>query len=111
MSSYNRLGKDADEEDADEIIEMASKASLSDQQIQVQENVHGQIKAFCTFMDEILLPNDKTMNDPQKSSQQVNNSPRRSGLSLAVARSAPPTNHPGLFFFLSFYVLQACFEI
>ncbi|KAG5008508.1 hypothetical protein JHK85_027050 [Glycine max] len=57
--SYNHLGKNADEAHAEEIIEMASKASFADQQMQVQENVHSQIKTFCTFMDEILLPNEK----------------------------------------------------
>ncbi|KAK8480520.1 hypothetical protein V6N13_134762 [Hibiscus sabdariffa] len=55
-TSYNRLGKDAEEADAEEIIDMASKASFADQQLQVQENVHDQIKNFCTAMDEILLP-------------------------------------------------------
>ncbi|KAH1098682.1 hypothetical protein J1N35_015603 [Gossypium stocksii] len=55
-TSYNRLGKNADEADAEEIIDMASKASFTDQQMQVQENVHFQIKNFCTVMDEILLP-------------------------------------------------------
>ncbi|RDX73518.1 hypothetical protein CR513_46859, partial [Mucuna pruriens] len=57
--SYNRLGKNADEAHAEEIIEMASKASFADQQMQVQENVNLQIKTFCSFMDEILLPNEK----------------------------------------------------
>lgn len=56
MCSYNRLGKNADEADAEEIIDMASKASFTDQQMQVQENVHYQIKNVCTVMDEILLP-------------------------------------------------------
>lgn len=89
------MGKNAVEADAEEIIEMASKASVADQQVQVQENVHSQIKAFCNFMDEILLPNDKAVSDTLESSQQVSKSPRPSGLSLAVGRSAPPPNHPG----------------
>jgi len=57
------LGKNASEADAEEIIEMATKASVVDQQMVVQENVHSQIKAFCTFMDEVFLPNEKKVND------------------------------------------------
>ncbi|OIW01876.1 hypothetical protein TanjilG_31058 [Lupinus angustifolius] len=89
---YNRLGKSADEADVEEIIEGSSKTSATDQQIQVQENVHSQIKTFCTFMDEILLPSEKTVTDPFESSQQANTLPRRSGLSFAVGRSVSPTN-------------------
>ena len=59
--SYNRLGRDAEEADAEEIIEMAGKATLSEQQKQVQENIHYQLESFCASMDEILLPhNDRT---------------------------------------------------
>ncbi|TKY67752.1 hypothetical protein E2542_SST10648 [Spatholobus suberectus] len=86
-TSYNRLGKNADEADAEEIIEMASKASFADQQMQVQENVHSQIKAFCTCMDEILLQNEKMVNDHLELSQQANSSPHHSGLSSAKAVS------------------------
>ncbi|KAG2300796.1 hypothetical protein Bca52824_037268 [Brassica carinata] len=61
FTSYNRLGRDAEEADAEEIIEMAGKATLSEQQKQVQENIHYQLENFCASMDEILLPhNDKT---------------------------------------------------
>ncbi|XP_028787795.1 uncharacterized protein LOC114743743 isoform X1 [Neltuma alba] len=95
-TSYNRLGKNAVEADAEEIIEMASKASVADQQAQVQENVHSQIKVFCKFMDEILLPNDKVMSGTLESCQQASDLPRRSGLGLAVGRSAPPPNHPAI---------------
>ncbi|KAK4261924.1 hypothetical protein QN277_004858 [Acacia crassicarpa] len=95
-TSYNRLGENSVEGDAEEIIEMASKASVADQQVQVQENVHCQIKAFCKFMDEILLPSDKIMSDTLESSQQVSSLPHRSGLSLAVGRSGPPPNHPAI---------------
>ncbi|KAE8716837.1 isoflavone 2'-hydroxylase-like [Hibiscus syriacus] len=55
-TSYNRLGKDAEEADAEDIIDMASKASFADQLTLVQENVHDQIKNFCTAMDGIILP-------------------------------------------------------
>ncbi|XP_027914604.1 uncharacterized protein LOC114174061 [Vigna unguiculata] len=87
--SYNRLGKNADEARAEEIIEMASKASFADQQMQVQENVHSQFKKFCTFMDEILLPNEKMVNEHEPESTV----PRRSGLSFAVGRSDPAQNN------------------
>ncbi|KAI5397211.1 hypothetical protein KIW84_063143 [Lathyrus oleraceus] len=86
-SSYNQLGKSADESDAEKIIEKASNTSFADQAIQVQENVHTQIKTFCAFMDEILLPNEQTMKDPLGLSQQASVLPRRSGLSLAVGRN------------------------
>ena len=42
---------------------MASKASLADQQSQVQENVHAQVKIFVMSMDEILIPNTKRIGD------------------------------------------------
>ena len=91
-SSYNQLGKSADEANVEEIIEMANKASFADQQMQVQENVHSQIKAFCTFMDEILLPDKKMVNDFSELSRQTNTLPHRSGLSFAVGRSNTPIN-------------------
>jgi hypothetical protein len=51
---------------------MASKASVADQQMVVQENVHSQIKSFCTIMDEALLPNEKIVSDDSfKLSQQT----------------------------------------
>ena len=42
---------------------MASKASLADQQSQVQENVHAQVKIFAMSMDEILIPDNKRIGD------------------------------------------------
>ncbi|KAL2235080.1 uncharacterized protein LOC105160171 [Sesamum indicum] len=93
-TSYNRLGKNADEADADEIIDMASKASLAEQQKQVQENIHEQLSNFCMHMDEILLPDSKTgSGSPDKSSER-NAAPRRSGLGLAVGGTATSDN-PG----------------
>ncbi|XP_027360893.1 uncharacterized protein LOC113869011 isoform X2 [Abrus precatorius] len=89
-SSYNRLGGNANEADAEEIIEMASRASVADQQMQIQENLHSQIKTFCSIMDEILLPNEKMVNEHQQESTV----PRRSGLSFAVGRSDPAHNSP-----------------
>ncbi|CDY54268.1 BnaCnng26660D [Brassica napus] len=41
---------------AEEIIEMAGKTSLSEQQRQVQENIHHLVENFCSLMDGILLP-------------------------------------------------------
>ncbi|XWS68480.1 hypothetical protein CRYUN_Cryun04dG0094200 [Craigia yunnanensis] len=90
-TSYNRLGKNADEADAEEIIDMASKVSVADQQKQVQENIHYQIKNFCTAMNEILLPD---INKPQES--QSNATPSRSGLSFAVGGSGPTIGRPAV---------------
>ncbi|GAU25939.1 hypothetical protein TSUD_16770 [Trifolium subterraneum] len=92
-SSYNRLGKSAEESDVEKIIEDSSKTYYADQVTQVQENVHSQIKTFCTFMDEILLPNDKTVNDPLGLSKQASVLPRRSGLSLAVGKSSSSSDN------------------
>ncbi|XP_057962974.1 uncharacterized protein LOC131154304 [Malania oleifera] len=92
-TSYNRLGRNADEEDADEIIEMASKASVADQQKQVHENIHSQIKTFCMSMDEILLSDVNTVNELVDLHSQTSGAPRHSGLSFAVGRNAAPKEH------------------
>ena len=42
---------------------MASNASLADQQNQVQEFVHAQVKIFAMSMDEILIPDNKRIGD------------------------------------------------
>ncbi|XP_020215208.1 SET domain-containing protein 9 isoform X2 [Cajanus cajan] len=55
--------------------------------MQVQENVHSQIKTFCLRMDEILIPNEKMVNDHLKLSQQANSSLHHSGLCSANAVS------------------------
>lgn len=84
ISSYNRLGKNASEADAEEIIEIATKASVADQQMVVQENVHAQIKAFCTFMDAVFLPDEKKVNDVSfELSQQTKILPQHSDLRSA----------------------------
>ncbi|PKA55033.1 hypothetical protein AXF42_Ash003670 [Apostasia shenzhenica] len=87
-TSYSRLGENADEKDAEEIVEMASKASVADQQRQVQENIHDQIKHICGLMDEILHP------DSPNSTLQLRDSPKRSGLSFAVGNSASRVPQP-----------------
>jgi hypothetical protein len=89
------LGTNADEADAEEIINMANKASVADQQKQVQENLHSQIKGFCMSMEEILLPDIENIDEALKSPLQSNAASRRSGLSFAIGRSDQPTNHPG----------------
>uniref|UniRef100_M1BRN1 Uncharacterized protein n=1 Tax=Solanum tuberosum TaxID=4113 RepID=M1BRN1_SOLTU len=72
---------------------MAGKASLADQQKQVQENVHSQITSFCKYMDHILQP-DLTVKDKQGTpSSENNSSPRHSGLSFAIGRTAPLKDH------------------
>lgn len=98
------MGKDADEADVDEIIDMANKASVDDQQKQVQENIHLQIKSFCMSMDELLLPDVKKTNEVSESPKQSNATPQRSGLSLAIGRNRPGDKHPGEFFFATFFI-------
>ncbi|KAI5399690.1 hypothetical protein KIW84_064863 [Lathyrus oleraceus] len=98
ITQWHLCSANCDESDAEKIIEKASNTSFADQAIQVQENVHTQVKTFCAFMDEILLPNEQTMNDPLGLSQQASVLPRRSGLSLAVGRNgSSPDNYAGLF--------------
>ncbi|KAG2701810.1 hypothetical protein I3843_06G056600 [Carya illinoinensis] len=92
-TSYNRLGRNADKVDAEEIIDMANKASVSDQQKQVQENIHSQIKSFCMSMDEILLPNNKKIDEALELPPQSAAAPRRSGLSFAVGKDDQPNYH------------------
>lgn len=96
--SYNRLGEHSEEKDAEEIIEMASKASVTDQQKQVQQNVHYQLKHICKSMDSILRPDTK---DPSQSPSDAYNNSRRSGLSLAVGTGVAAANKPGNMFQLS----------
>ncbi|KAL6539037.1 hypothetical protein OROMI_025363 [Orobanche minor] len=93
-ASYNRLGKNADEADADEIIEMASKASLSEQQKQVQDNIHLQISTFCKYMDDILLP-ESSLAEAINLSSERNTAPRLSGLGLAVGGRTASLDSPG----------------
>ncbi|TQD90409.1 hypothetical protein C1H46_024046 [Malus baccata] len=95
---YNRLGRDEDEADVDKIIDMANKASIADQQIQVQENIHLQIKNFCVSMDEVLLPNVKKINEGTESPKQSNAATRRSAFSFAIGRSGPPVKHHVMIF-------------
>lgn len=97
MFSYNRLGRDADEADAEEIINMASKASLADQQKQVQENIHYQIENFCISMNQILFPDKSKENQAVQSSKQSN-----STLSFASGKSGSPADSPGEFFCIIF---------
>ncbi|KAF2600987.1 hypothetical protein F2Q68_00012412 [Brassica cretica] len=63
---------------AEEIIEMAGKTSLSEQQRQVQENIHHIVENFCSLMDGILLPDvSKNESGSQTASPPP---PRQSGL-------------------------------
>lgn len=87
------MGRDASDADIEEIIDMGSKAPLADQQEQVQENIYSQIKAFCTSMDNILRTDSKSTSESISAKQ--NAGPRRSGLSLAVGRSAQTKTSPG----------------
>lgn len=84
------MGKDAGDADIEEIIDMASKAPLADQQVQVQENIYSQIKTFCASMDEILR-SEELINLPSEKDAV----PRRSGLSLAVGSNLSKKVSPG----------------
>ncbi|XP_043696329.1 uncharacterized protein LOC122646790 [Telopea speciosissima] len=95
-TSYNRLGKDAEEADAEVIIDMATKAPFADQQKQIQENIHTQVKGFCTSMDGILLPNFDKKKEAHNLPLETTTAPSRSGLSLAIGRSEAPKNHIGV---------------
>ncbi|KAF3964501.1 hypothetical protein CMV_011213 [Castanea mollissima] len=55
---------------------MASKASLADQQGQVQKNVHAQVKIFTMSMDEILIPDNKRIGDAHELPPQPAATPR-----------------------------------
>ncbi|XP_015952668.1 uncharacterized protein LOC107477200 isoform X1 [Arachis duranensis] len=92
-TSYNLLGKNAEEADAEEIIEMADKASVEVQQMQVQENVHFQIKSFSTSMDKILLRNEMGVNDPLELSRQENALPHCDRHSVSLGSKDPPTDN------------------
>uniref|UniRef100_A0A7N1A2Y0 SET domain-containing protein n=2 Tax=Kalanchoe fedtschenkoi TaxID=63787 RepID=A0A7N1A2Y0_KALFE len=89
-TSYNRLGKDAVETDAEEIIDMATKASVMDQQREVHENIHIQFKNICSALDKILLPDCKKATEYGSSHMQANAASHRSGLSLAIGKSGQP---------------------
>jgi len=84
--SYYRLGENAEEKDAEEIIDLAGKASVAEQQNQVQENVHYQLTHMCQAMDGILRPD--VTNDPSKDPSETHSYSRRSGLSFAVGGAA-----------------------
>ena len=65
---------------------MASKASLADQQSQVQENVHAQVKIFTMSMDEILIPDNKRIGDAYELPPQP---------AAAPCWNGQPTDRPG----------------
>jgi len=93
-TSYYRLGENSEEKDAEEIIDMASKASVTEQQKQVQENVNYQLKHICKTMDTILRPDTKS--DPSQSPSDAHSNSRRSGLSLAVGTGVASANKPAV---------------
>ncbi|KAJ9184849.1 hypothetical protein P3X46_004535 [Hevea brasiliensis] len=96
LGFYNRLGRNVEEADAEEIIEMASKASVADQEKQVQEKIHSQIENFCTAMDEILLPDMNKKSEPGEPLGQSDTASCHGGLSLAVGKSGQPTVRPAM---------------
>lgn len=74
---------------------MASKASVADQQKQVQENIHSQIRRVCSSMDKIL---EVKTDERLESGSQSNVAPRRSGLSFAVGGNNLRSDQPGKHF-------------
>ncbi|KAK7860091.1 hypothetical protein CFP56_042143 [Quercus suber] len=84
----NCLGRDADEAKAEEFNDMACKASLADQQKQLQENIHAQIKSFSMIVEAQELP-------PQPIA-----APCQSGLGFDIGRNGQPTDHPGKILFV-----------
>ena len=71
---------------------MACKASLADQQKQVRENIHAQIKSFSTCIDEVLSPYTKRIGEAQELPPHPIAAPCQSGLDFAVGRNGQPTN-------------------
>ncbi|KAL0010013.1 hypothetical protein SO802_005121 [Lithocarpus litseifolius] len=94
LQSFDAL-RDVDEAKAEEFNEMACKASLADQQKQVRENNHAQIKSFSTCIDEILLPYTKRIGEAQELPPQPIDAPCQSGLDFAIGRNGQPTIRPG----------------
>ena len=74
---------------------MAGKASIANQQSQLQENVPAQIKIFSMTMDEILIPDTKRIGDAHELPQQPVAAPRWSGLGFTVRRNGQPTDRLG----------------
>ena len=68
---------------------MASKASIADQQSQLQENVHAQIKSFSMTMDEILIPVTKRIGDAHELPRQPIATPHWSGLGFFCLQEWP----------------------
>ena len=91
----NCLGRDADEAKAEEFNEMACKASLADQQKQLQENIHAQIQSFTMCINEILLPYTKRIVEAQELPPQPIVAPCQSGLGFDIGRNGQPTDHLG----------------
>lgn len=78
---------------------MANKASVADQQKQVQENIHSQIKSFCMSMDEILLPDAENIDEAPKLPPPSTAAQHRSGLSFAVGGNDQSAYQPGKILF------------
>ncbi|KAH7690277.1 SET domain-containing protein [Dioscorea alata] len=71
---------------------MANKASVADQQRQVQDNIHCQIRNICDAMDDILLPDGLSKPTVQESTPQMQNAQRPSGLSFAIGKTVASAN-------------------
>ena len=93
----NRLGRDADEAKAKEFNEMACKASIADQQKQVQENIHPQIKSFYMCINEVLLLYTRRIGKAQELLPQPIDAPCQSGLGFNIGQ---PTDYLGKILFV-----------
>ena len=73
------------------------KASLADQQKQVQGNIHPQIKSFFMCIDEILLLYTKRIGEAQELPPQPIDAPCQSGLGFNIGQ---PIDCPGKILFV-----------
>nr|POE61279.1 polygalacturonase inhibitor [Quercus suber] len=94
-SSFYIAKRDVDEAKAEQFNEMACKTSLADQQKQLQENIHAQIKSFSLCINEILLLYTKRIAEAQELPPQPIAAPCQSGLGFDIGRNGQPTDPPG----------------
>ncbi|KAF3964503.1 hypothetical protein CMV_011214 [Castanea mollissima] len=86
--------RDADEANVEEFNEMACKVILADQQKQLAENIHAQIKSFSMCINEILLPYTKRIVEAQELPPQPIATLCQSGLSFDIGKNGQPTSCP-----------------
>lgn len=85
VCSFQREAASGKTESAEELAKLAEATPFEEQQRQVQELVHGQIKRMATILDDILLKDpviEKPTPPPEKK--------RPSGLLFALGRQPEP---------------------